>query len=317
MTVDVIIPVYKPDAKLIKIIERLHRQTVKINKLILINTEKRYFDAFFEGKSILDNYDDILVKHISSMDFNHGATRRMGVKLSDADYFVCMTDDAVPMDDKLIEQLVEPLEKGVAAAVYAKQCVGGKCSDIEAFTRKFNYPDESRLKSRSDISRLGIKTYFCSNVCAAYNRDIYEKLGGFVHSTIFNEDMIYAAAIIKAGYSIYYNSNAKVDHYHVYSNMQQLRRNFDLGVSQANHPEVFKNVPSEGEGKKMVKQTASFLAAKHKYGQIVSLIITSGFKYMGYQLGKHYKLLPGFVIMKLTMNKMYWKQLKDIGSIND
>lgn len=310
MTVDVIIPVYKPGEKLIQIIKRLHRQTVKLNKLILINTEKRYFDEFFADKTILNEYDDIVIEHISSEEFNHGATRRMGVDMSEADYFVCMTDDAIPLDDMLLEQLISPLEKGIAAAVYARQCASKKCSDIERFTRKFNYPDESRLKSKRDISRLGIKTYFCSNVCAAYNRDIYEKLGGFVNSTIFNEDMIYAASVIKAGYSVYYNANAKVEHYHVYSNMQQMRRNFDLGVSQAEHPEVFKDVPSEGEGTKMVKQTAQYLATKHEYAKIVSLVITSGFKYLGYQLGKHYKLLPDFIIKKLTMNKMYWKQRK-------
>lgn len=310
MKVDVIIPVYKPDNKLVRIIKLLHKQSVKINKLILINTEKKYFDDFFADSDLLDRYDDIIIRHITSQEFNHGATRRMGVELSDADYFVCMTDDAIPMDEKLIEQLIEPLEKGIAASVYARQCVNRKCSEVERFTRRFNYPEESMLKSKRDLKRLGIKTYFCSNVCAAYNRDIYEKLGGFVDSTIFNEDMIYAAAVIKAGYSIYYNADARVMHYHVYTNMQQLRRNFDLGVSQAEHPEVFKNVPSEGEGSKMVMQTAKFLLDKHCYGQIVTLVIASAFKYLGYQLGKHYKFIPKKMIDQLTMNKMYWKQIE-------
>ena len=44
---------------------------------------------------------------------------------------------------------------------------------------------------------MGIKTYFCSNVCAAYKKDIFEKLGGFVDRTIFNEDMIYAGNLIQ------------------------------------------------------------------------------------------------------------------------
>lgn len=309
MKVDVIIPVYKPDTKLIQIIKMLHRQTVPINKLILVNTEKHFFDDFFADKNILEKYDDIEIAHVTTAEFNHGATRRMGVEMSDADYFICMTDDAVPVDDKLVENLVEPLKKGIAAVVYAKQCVGEKCSEIERFTRRFNYPDESRLKSRRDLERLGIKTYFCSNVCAAYNREIYEKLGGFVACTIFNEDMIYAAAVIKAGYSIYYNADAKVRHYHVYTNMQQLRRNFDLGVSQADHPEVFKGVPSEGEGKKMVSKTIRYLIDHRKYMKVIELIITSGFKYMGYLLGKNYRLLPKALINKITMNKTYWEQV--------
>ena len=41
------------------------------------------------------------------------------------------------------------------------------------------------------------KTYFCSNVCAAYKKSIYEEIGGFVKKAIFNEDMIYAGTMAK------------------------------------------------------------------------------------------------------------------------
>ena len=47
---------------------------------------------------------------------------------------------------------------------------------------------------------MGIKAYFCSDVCAAYNRETYNKLGGFIKKTIFNEDMIYAGGLVKKGY---------------------------------------------------------------------------------------------------------------------
>ena len=57
--------------------------------------------------------------------------------------------------------------------------------------------------------------------------------------TIFNEDMIYAGNLIQAGYGIAYAADAKVIHSHNYSCMQQFHRNFDLGVSQAEHPEIF------------------------------------------------------------------------------
>ena len=38
-TVDVIIPTYKPDKKLIQLIDRLSKQTVPVQKIILVNTE--------------------------------------------------------------------------------------------------------------------------------------------------------------------------------------------------------------------------------------------------------------------------------------
>ena len=70
----------------------------------------------------------------------------------------------------------------------------------------------------------------------------------------FNEDMIYAADLIHAGYGIAYAADAKVVHSHNYSCSQQFHRNFDLGVSQAQYPEIFDGVPSEGEGLRLVKK---------------------------------------------------------------
>ena len=307
-TIDVIIPTYKPTAKLVRIIEMLEKQTYSVNKIIIINTEKKYFDDFFKDKDILDSYDNILVKHIKKEEFDHGATRKMAVDMSDSDYFVCMTDDAVIIDDILIENLLKPLFEGEAAVSYARQCTKKTASLIERYVRNYNYPQKPQLKTVSDIERLGIKTYFCSDVCAAYDRAVYDKLGGFVERAIFNEDMIMASKVINAGYGIYYASEAKVLHYHNYSCMQQLRRNFDLGVSQAMHPEVFDGVPSEGEGVRMIKKCASYLMKHGKVYLIPELILNSGFKYVGYRLGKAYKLLPMNIVLMLTMNKTFWKQ---------
>ena len=61
------------------------------------------------------------------------------------------------------------------------------------------------------------------------------------------------------GYAVAYAADAKVIHSHNYSCMQQFHRNFDLGVSQAEHPEVFEGIKSESEGIKLVKQTAAHL----------------------------------------------------------
>ena len=71
-----------------------------------------------------------------------------------------------------------------------------------------------------------------------YRRSIYEKLGGFVKHTIFNEDMIFAGKLIQEGYAIAYVAEARVFIPTNYTNCQQLHRNFDLAVSQADHPEI-------------------------------------------------------------------------------
>ena len=41
---------------------------------------------------------------------------------------------------------------------------------------------------------------------------------------------------------------------------------------------------------------------------IIKLIFQSGFKYMGYRMGKNYKKLPMWMIKLCTMNHRYWEK---------
>lgn len=304
--VDVIIPTYKPDQKFLELIDKLEHQTIPIQQIIIMNTEQKYFDRLFYGTSFLEKYKNITVKHLSKREFDHGRTRNLGVKFSEAEIFVMMTDDAMPADEHMIEELLKGLEQSNVAVSYGRQLAYETSSEVEKFTRNFNYPNQARIKTKKDIDTLGIKTFFCSNVCAAYKREIFDSLGGFIKHTIFNEDMIFAAGAVKAGYGIAYMPEAKVYHSHHYTNMDQLRRNFDLGVSQIDHPEVFADVPSESEGVKLVKATITYLREKRKCSMIPGVIIQSGFKYIGYILGRNYRKLPKKMVVKCSMNKEYW-----------
>ena len=304
--IDVIIPVYRPGKELVELIERLEHQSVPVHRILLVNTEEKYWKAFEYDHPHRERYENIRLWHISKREFDHGKTRREAVKKSKAGIFVMMTQDAMPADEFLLERLTAPLSQKNMAVSYARQLPGDDAGAVERFTRQFNYPPESRVKSAADIPELGIKTYFCSNVCAAYRRDIYERQGGFPKRAIFNEDMIYAAGCIQAGYRIAYTAQAKVIHSHQYTNKVQFRRNFDLGVSQAEHPEIFKGVPSESEGIKLVKRTAAYLRENGKSREILPMCVTSIYKFFGYKLGKNYKRLSFRRIMKYTMNREYW-----------
>lgn len=304
--VDVIIPTYKPTKRLTKLIELLEEQTFPVNKIMIMNTEERYWNTFLYGEKLMKVRDNIKVTHLSKMEFDHGRTRQWGVNKSNADYFICMTDDAMPADERLIEELLKPLIQHEAEFSYARQLPNEDCGEIEKFTRSFNYPPESTIKSLADLERLQIKTYFFSNVCAAYTRSVFDELGGFIDNAIFNEDMIFAAGAIQKGYRIAYVAEAKVYHSHNYDNMTQFHRNFDNGVSQAEYPEIFANISSTGEGKKLVKLTMQHLSEIKKKRLIPKLVISSGFKYAGFKLGKNYKRLSDGFILKCTMNKEYW-----------
>ena len=307
---DVIIPVYKPGKELLQLIDKLYAQEYAVNRIIIMNTEEKYFERLVYGTDFYDKYKNVEIFHISKKEFDHGRTRHHGVVKSDAPYFLVMTQDAMPVDDKLTKALMAAHEQENIAVSYARQLPREDCSETEKFTRDFNYPDKSKVKTQKDIQELGIKTYFCSNVCALYNREIYDKLGGFIQRTIFNEDMIYAAKAVKAGMGIAYCSDAQVVHSHNYTGAEQFHRNFDLGVSQADHPEIFEDVPSESEGIKMVRLSIRHLKEIGLKRKIPGLIYVSACKYIGYLLGKNYRKLPRAFVLKCTMSPEYWNHLQ-------
>ena len=308
MTVDVLIPVYKPDRRFARLLQMLRKQTVLPNRIIIMNTEKSYWNA--------DGYRNIPgmeVHHLTKEEFDHGGTRNLAAWYSESDIMIFMTDDAVPQDEHLIENLLRGLEqKGpegeTVAVAYARQLPAKDCRTIERYTRAFNYPDKPMVKTKKNLETMGIKTYFASNVCCAYRKDIFRKMEGFVNSTLFNEDMIYAATAMDAGYAVAYVPEAKVVHSHNLTPMQQFHRNFDLAVSQAEHPEIFAELKSEGEGIRLVKQTAKYLLAHFRGFLIPELVVSSGCKYLGYKLGKQYEKLPRKMILWCSMSPLYWEK---------
>lgn len=303
MTVTVIIPTYKPEASFRRLMKKLSTQTYPIEKIIIMNTEQQYWKD-----ALIQDVGQAEVHHITKVEFDHGKTRAMGAAMAKSDILVYFTQDAVPADDLVVEHLVQAFQDESVGAAYGRQLPNPDCKFIEAYTRGFNYPKNSSVKRKSDLPKLGIKTYFCSNVCSAYRKSVYEKMGGFITRTIFNEDMIMAAHMVQEGYGIAYQADAKVFHSHNYSYTQQFRRNFDLAVSQADHPEIFADISSESEGIRLVKKTAAYLMQEKKPWLIPDLILASGFKFLGYKAGQNYKKLPKILIRKFTMNPSYWEQ---------
>lgn len=305
--VDVIIPVYRPEEdKLKELIRKLNAQTVRPAHVFFMQTlvggpEDNHVRA------MLEEADHAVITEVEKKDFDHGGTRNRGAALSKADYMLFMTQDAVPVDEHLIEHMTAAMDSGKVATAYGRQLPDDTVGVIEHYTRQFNYPAESIVKSKEDLPVLGIKTYFCSNVCAMYRKTVYEEMGGFVLHTIFNEDMIMAAGVIQAGYEIAYVAEAAVVHAHKYTYRQQFTRNFDLAVSQRQYQEIFDGVKSESEGIRLVKDTMKYLFSHGKWYLVPDLILQSGFKFLGYRFGKKYDRLPRWLVKKFSMNKAYWR----------
>lgn len=329
-TVTVLIPTYRPGNMLRELLRRLKRQSHVPEKVIILNTvddggsifgtyhiqsgengspsedSAGYLDDLaeeFEG-----SFQDLLIFHVEKSEFGHGKTRDLGFQNTDTDLVLCMTQDALPRDRMLVGNLEKAFRDPLVAAAYGRQLAGKKSGLLEREARAFNYPAKSAVKSKEDLEKLGIKTFFCSDVCAMWRRSAYFEAGGFEQDVIFNEDMILAGKLIEAGYRIAYCADAQVWHSHNYSGMKQLHRNFDLGVSQADHPEIFGRVSSGKEGALFVRTVADDLMRFGKGYLIPQFIWQCGCRLTGYRLGRNYRKLPAGLIRKLTDSPVYWEK---------
>jgi rhamnosyltransferase len=290
-TVDVIIPVYHSNDDFKVLLEMLSKQTYKVNEIKVILTIDEN-DSAEDVKEICENYANIVLTEISKKDFNHGSTRRKAAAQSNADVFVMMTQDAIPVGDDLIEKLLAALNDDKIGAAYARQLPKDNADELERYWRLSSYPKESSVKSMKDAKRLGIKAFFMSDVCAAYKKSAYLEAGGFLEGLSFNEDMMMAYALMQKDYSIKYEAQALVRHSHNFKPKDYFKRYRMIGASQRQHPGVFKELPVSSEGARFFGDAAKYLLKNKKPHLLGKLFAESVYKYAGFTIGKYLPPAP-------------------------
>ena len=105
MSIDVIIPVYKPAEDFDDVLKKIMAQSVRPDNIILLQTIEN------ESEKVKEYSDENIKTYpILKSKFDHGATRAYGASLSSADYILFMTQDAVPDNDRLIEELLKAFD---------------------------------------------------------------------------------------------------------------------------------------------------------------------------------------------------------------
>ena len=298
------IPTYNAGNLWNKWIKAYESQSVTADQVIVIDssssddTVKLAKDAMFS------------VFSIPQSEFNHGGTRNQAVRFAEkfADVLVFMTQDAILASPDSLEKLLVPFSDPEVAAVCGRQLPHHNATLLAAHARYFNYPSESKVKSKEDIFALGIKAAFMSNSFAAYRLSVFEELGGFPDNTILAEDMYLTAKMILSGYKVAYCAEAKVFHSHNYTLKQEFQRYFDTGVFQQEQQWIqqkFGRVASEG--KRFVLSELKFLSIKSPL-LIPKAILYTLAKLIGFKLGYYYYMLPYKWCKVLSMHKGYWNK---------
>jgi len=298
--VSVIIPTLQAGEELRRLIEKLQNQTLAPREILVIDS------ASTDGTPEIALGCGARVIGIDRKDFDHGGTRNLAASYAVGEVLVFMTQDAVPAHPEMLERLVAPLEDERIACAYARQEPRPDAGVLERLTRAHLYPEQSDVKWKSDLPRHGIRTFFCSNVCAAYRRDVFEQLGRFPSPVLFNEDLFFAARSIMADYGVAYAADACVVHSHEYTLGQQFRRYFDNGVSMCGNDWVYAHSGVGKSGSGMVLAITRELIRSRQMRYIPRLLMESAAKFIGYQLGKRHRLLPGALCRRFSMHRGIW-----------
>lgn len=278
MKILLVIPIFNPDEALFgDLLKMIGAQSVEVSEIVIINS----------GKDIKLNGVHHIIK-IEKDQFNHADTRNIALNF-DADFYMFMTQDALPADRFLVEKLLTVFEDKEVVASYARQIPYKDADIIEQYARGKNYPDFTIEKSLKKISELGIKAFFCSNSCSIYKRDYFINTGGFKSGLSTNEDMEFAARAILDGKKIFYVHDGRVFHSHNHKLSSLFVRYMGIGKFFKQNSWIIEAVSRycslESTGVGHAMEELKFVWERDKM-LIPKSIIFSFVKYLGYKIGR-------------------------------
>ena len=303
--ISVIIPTLNAADRLEQLVNMLHAQETDIAQILIIDS-----GSTDQTVDLAQKLETILIK-IEKGAFDHGATRNLAADQADADILVFMTQDALPASRNTIGRLIQPLQDPTIVLSYARQVPRAEASLSEQYLRLANYPPVSAIKTKENIPQMGIKTFQNSNVCAAYRRKEFYSLGCFPQPVICNEDMLFAARAIFAGYKIAYTAEAVVWHTHSLSSKQLFRRYFDIAASLDHEPRIRSVGRAEAKGLDFLFKQLVYLKTRKKLMQVPRVFWETGAKYLGYKAGENHKRIPEQFKKYLGLNTLYWRKSEE------
>ena len=281
MDISVIIPTLNAEHDIEGLLTVLGRQSIQPIEILVV-------DSASEDRTIelIRKHKGVRLLQIDRQDFNHGGTRDLALRESRGDFVCFLTQDAVPVSDDYLELLVAPMvDDSEIALVSGRQLPKVDARRFEQLVRGFNYPDSSSVRSKRDLKKYGIKTFFASDTCSAYRRTAYLECGGFEHVNT-NEDMLMAARFIASGMKVAYEPRAEVYHSHNLTPSQEFARNRAVGFFLETHADDLMHASEIGEGGRLVKAVSSQLLREGNLFEFIAFGVDCCARLLGNRAGR-------------------------------
>ena len=282
--IDIICPLYNAEKYIENLQKSLEKQGYyeKIKNIRYIITESK--DNTEKLVSQMTN-KKILYKIIKKEDFSHSLTREKEVMESSADIIVFISQDVKIEKENWLEKLVNPIIENIVEASFSRQICTDKNS-LEYYTRKKNYPNESIIKTKECIEKLGIKAFFYSDAASAIRRDIFIRLNGYDGKILpTNEDMYMAYKLLKNDYKIKYCADSGVVHSHNFTCKETYDRYKAYGKFLKLEPEV--DIKSKNAGGSLAIFMLKEIIKDKNIKLFFKFFVDMGARFIGLKVGKH------------------------------
>jgi rhamnosyltransferase len=172
---------------------------------------------------------------IPAVEFQHGRTRNLAMRLAQGELVAFLTQDALPANDDWLARFVEFMDAHPdVAGAFGGQVAHADADPLEAweiavhFGTFANEPPVFRAaapgaKPAGEMERA--RLHYFSNVNSCIRRQSWEKIP--FPEIAFGEDQAWAFEVHKAGLATGYAEHAVVRHSHAYGALDLFRRRYD------------------------------------------------------------------------------------------
>ncbi len=229
LKVSVVVPTLNAGPGFERLLEKISAQEGDFDREILVVDS-----GSTDGTDELARRYGGVVHRIRRQEFNHGATRNLGISLARGEYVALTVQDAVPLDERWLAAMVENLERDErVAGVYGRQIPRPESGaltrvlvnslatgSLERREQFVGYPEQYRKMPSRKRRRLAA----FDNVSSCLRRSVWEKLP--FEKTNFGEDLRWGKMVVEAGYKIVYEPRSAVVHSHERGAIYDLRRHY-------------------------------------------------------------------------------------------
>lgn len=225
MNVSIIIPIKNARRYIKTLLERIHSQDFEGNVEVIV-IDSGSVDGSLE---MIENSRTRIVK-INPDEFSHGATRKLGIEISNGEVVVFLTQDALPTNNLWLQYLTYPfIINDRIVGVFGRHIPYGNCNIVEAESITNHF-----YRMGNNISLRGMDSTYNScvqqrmRVCffSDNNSAIRKNITACINysNIAFAEDQEWAKRAIENGYLIAYTPFATVFHSHNLTIYENFRR---------------------------------------------------------------------------------------------